>query len=526
MSSILTNNSAMVALQTLKSVNSNLQQTQSEISTGKAVASAKDNSAVWAISKVMESDVKGFKGIQESLSLGESTVAVARNASETVTDLLTDIKGKIVAAQEENVDREKIQTDINALRDQIGAVVGAAQFNGLNLVQGTDEVNILSSLDRTGSGNVSASNIRVDRQDLTSTSGVNGVGTGNDLSAQIVDAAGGTTTFAGSNLVNTGNSAVISFDSTNGFDTGDTVSITVGNQTVSWTAGADDQSGDVGRDALLGSLQALDLEGVTFTSAAGAAEGDIVVTSTRSFESLDLSVALGGANAGDGDAYFSAINGDAQVGTAVEEATIDQRAEEVFFTTAAAPSEGNSYQASIAGTAYFYTAGAGETMEDVARGLKTAIDAAGIEGVTTQVAINDSTGEVSLKVDNSSATTLAFATAAADGGEASGGLFGLDAIDVTSNEGADSALDNIETLIQNSIDAAASFGSAQGRIETQSTFIGSLVDSLKSGIGTLVDADMEEASARLQALQVQQQLATQSLSIANQAPQNILSLFR
>ena len=59
MSSILTNNSAMVALQTLRGINQNLGQVQSEISTGKAIGSAKDNSAVWAISKTMESDVKG-----------------------------------------------------------------------------------------------------------------------------------------------------------------------------------------------------------------------------------------------------------------------------------------------------------------------------------------------------------------------------------------------------------------------------------------------------------------------------------
>lgn len=85
---------------------------------------------------------------------------------------------------------------------------------------------------------------------------------------------------------------------------------------------------------------------------------------------------------------------------------------------------------------------------------------------------------------------------------------------------------NIETLINNSIDAAASFGSAQGRIESQTDFIGKLTDSLRAGIGTLVDADMEEASARLQALQVQQQLGIQSLSIANQTPQSILSLFQ
>ena len=83
MSSILTNTSAMVALQTLKGINSNLTKTQDEISTGKTVASAKDNSAVWAISKVMEADVNGFKAISGSLSLGECTVAVGRQAAET-----------------------------------------------------------------------------------------------------------------------------------------------------------------------------------------------------------------------------------------------------------------------------------------------------------------------------------------------------------------------------------------------------------------------------------------------------------
>ena len=137
MSSILTNNSAMTALQTLKGINSDLAKTQSEISTGKSVANAKDNAAIWSVSKVMESDVKGFKAISESLSLGESTVAVARQGAETVTDLLTQMKGKIVAAQEENVDRSKIQTDIDQLTKQIGSVVDAAQFNGLNLINGS-----------------------------------------------------------------------------------------------------------------------------------------------------------------------------------------------------------------------------------------------------------------------------------------------------------------------------------------------------------------------------------------------------
>ena len=71
MSSILTNNGAMVALQTLRSINSNLATTQSEISTGKRVSNAKDNAAVWAISKVMEADVQDLKGISDSHNLGQ-----------------------------------------------------------------------------------------------------------------------------------------------------------------------------------------------------------------------------------------------------------------------------------------------------------------------------------------------------------------------------------------------------------------------------------------------------------------------
>ena len=99
MSSILTNNGAMVALQTMKSINKNMGQVQAEISTGKAVGSAKDNAAVWAISKTMESDVSGFKAISDSLSLGSSTIAVARSASEQITNLLKEVKGKVVNSQ-------------------------------------------------------------------------------------------------------------------------------------------------------------------------------------------------------------------------------------------------------------------------------------------------------------------------------------------------------------------------------------------------------------------------------------------
>ena len=493
MSSILTNNSAMVALQTLKSINANLTKTQDEIATGKSIASAKDNSAVWAISKVMEADVNGFKAISESLSLGESTVAVARQASETVSNLLTEIKGKVVAAQESNVDREKIQTDINALRDQITSVVGAAQFNGLNLVSGTDSVDILSSLDRASDGTVTASNITVNRQDLTTTAGTYGSGTSLAANATASAAA----------VVNTANTATLTI-ATDADVSGDAFSVSVAGSTVSFGVGDLSGDQDAAATAINNAINALGLSGVS----ASVSTNVVTISSTRAFEDVALTAQKNGG----------------ATGVTLSAASIGERAENVTFSSTATVNSGDGYQVTVGSTAYTYVAGNNETMEDVARGLKAAVDSAGLTDITTAVA-QDTNGAWQLKVDNNG-SSLGFSVVGAAGGTASGGLFGLGGINVTTDAGADAALGNIETLIDNSIDAAAAFGSAEGRIETQSDFIGKLTDALKSGIGSLVDADMEAASARLQALQVQQQLGTQALSIANQAPQNILSLFR
>lgn len=433
MSSILTNNSAMVALQTLRSINSNLASTQAEISTGKTVASAKDNSAVWAISKVMEADVKGFQSISDSLALGESTVAVAQNAAETVSDLLTDIKGKIVNAQEANVDRDKIQADIDVLRDQISAVSGAAQFNGLNLLSnreneaGTGTVEILSSLDRASNGTVGVSYIDVSK---------------NDLGTEVTDYTTGTVIAAGSAT---------------------TVSGTVAGAT------------------------AVDLDG------AGTAP-----TETLTIDSVEA-----------GTAIQINISGSANLGS------FDDATREIS-----------------------YVARDGDTQADMANALADAFNARVASGIEAGDIPEGTTIAAAVTVAASGAATITFTGSETTGEDFSlnaiettdvtlgGGLEDLADIDVTTDEGADAALEEIEGLIQTAIDSAADFGSVRGRIETQAEFVLNLTDSLKSGIGSLVDADMEEASARLQALQVQQQLGVQALSIANSAPQQLLSLFR
>ena len=278
MSSILTNSSAIVALQTLKSINSSLSKTQNEISTGKSINTAKDNAALWSIAKTMESDQNVATTIQKNLNVAGETISTARVGAESVLKDLNSIKTLMASANRSDADFAKIQTDIDALKENITSTIAGSQANGVNLL------------------------------------------------------------------------------STNGINTGDTYTV----------------------------LGSLDRAGAAVTASA------ITVTS------LDF------------------------------EANID------------------------------------------------------LTALTS----------------------------------------------ITDQDTAATALGEIEALITVAQDGATTLGAKGSRIAAQSEFVGKLADSLKQGVSALVDADMEESSARLQALQTQQQLGIQALSIANQAPSSILSLFR
>ena len=84
----------------------------------------------------------------------------------------------------------------------------------------------------------------------------------------------------------------------------------------------------------------------------------------------------------------------------------------------------------------------------------------------------------------------------------------------------------VDTAVKEMTTAATNLGSVKQRIGMQKDFVGGLMQAIDRGISTLVDADMNEESTKLQALQVQQQLGVQAMSIANGSSQNILSLFR
>jgi flagellin len=108
-----------------------------------------------------------------------------------------------------------------------------------------------------------------------------------------------------------------------------------------------------------------------------------------------------------------------------------------------------------------------------------------------------------------------------------------DAVDISALTDSDADLADLEEIIgvvdatiSSMTDAATSMGAAKARVGIQQDFVKSLMDAISRGVGQLVDADMNEESTMLQALQVKQQLGVQSLSIANSSSQQILSLFR
>ena len=432
MSSILTNDSARIALATLQGINGSIADTQREIATGRRVASAGDNAAVWAISKTMEADVVGYRRISDSLALGDATLSVARRGAETITDLLTDMQGRVVSAQGENVDRAKIQSGIAALRDQIGAVVETAQFNGMNLLKntgtdsGTGSAAVLGFLQR-GENGVTGVDIAISKRDL-------GTGT------HSISASGGT-----------------------------------------YSADA--------ATATLDATRSVTLDASSITIEAGMA----------------FSLSL--------------------YGTDADNSSFDQ---DTLRTTAGA----SETQAEMAGSEIAYVARDGDTAHSVLTALARRYDSYaarnGIDaGTLSMTASGSGLALTSSVTDGSDSITVSLNTLGADAGNTiGGGLALLDDLDVSTGTGAVDALGRIESLLTIATDAAAGFGSDQNRLQTQAAFNDRLSDSMRAGIGTLVDADLEESSARLQALQVQQQLATQALSIANSAPQSLLGLFR
>ncbi|MBM3082919.1 flagellin [Chelatococcus daeguensis] len=322
MSSLLTNASAMTALQTLTATNKNLSSVQNRISTGMRVSTASDNAAYWSIATTMKSDNAALSAVKDAIGLGAATIDTMYTALDTTKEIVTEIKKKLVAARDAGVDRAKVQTEITDLQNQLKASASSAVFNGENWLD-------------VDSSATAYNNIR----------------------------------------------AVVA----------------------------------------------------SFSRAGGAV----------SIDKIDIDISK-----------MHLFDANGQVGL-YDEALEDDT-----------------------GTAYTFTA---VTQRTGTAGAKISVFTFDISGVTN---------------------------AAADLTELENVTKGVDAV------------------LNQLTDSASYLGSVKKRVDIQNDFVTALSDAVTRGIGQLVDANMEEESTKLQALQVQQQLGIQALSIANSSTQNILSLFR
>lgn len=168
MTSLLTNASAITALQNLNATNKTMQTTQDRISTGMRVATASDNAAYWSIATTMKSDNSALSTVKDALGMGVATVDVTASAVKSTTDLVSQIKSKLVAAKEPGLDRGKVQAEIAQLQKQLKSVADSSVFSGENWLSVDSSAtgynatkSIVSSFTRSG-GAITVGTIDVD----------------------------------------------------------------------------------------------------------------------------------------------------------------------------------------------------------------------------------------------------------------------------------------------------------------------------------------------------------------------------
>jgi flagellin len=151
--SVHTNESALTALQNLNKTNDDLASVQNRVNTGLRIANAKDNAAIWAIAQGQRADIGALGAVRISLERASSIAQVSATAGETVSDLLVQLKEKVVAALDTSLDtasRTALDSDFKSILRQITGVVNNASFDGANLLSGSlGNIQFLANADAT-----------------------------------------------------------------------------------------------------------------------------------------------------------------------------------------------------------------------------------------------------------------------------------------------------------------------------------------------------------------------------------------
>jgi len=162
--SVHTNNSAAIALQNLTRTNERLGDVQGRISTGLKVQGAKDNAAIWAIAQGQRADVGALGAVKQSLDRATSIADVALSAGESISDLLNQLKEKVVAARDDSLNtqsRQLLDNDFRALLRALASQVANSSFDGANLLNGslTNGIQFLANADASSFVTLSAQDL-------------------------------------------------------------------------------------------------------------------------------------------------------------------------------------------------------------------------------------------------------------------------------------------------------------------------------------------------------------------------------
>jgi flagellin len=415
MSYLLTNASALTALQNLTNTQNSLATTQQQLSSGLKVANASDNSSYWSISQTMSSDNGALGAVNSSLAVNGSLVSTNTSALNQAITVVNNIKNELVSAQASGADLASIGKSIAASQATLKTIVAANSTNGQNFLEGT-------------------------------------AGTVNRNTA----ASANSTYLAG---VSTAAAAVVTQANANG-----------------GVSSALTNAADSAMTTYLGAQNASNLS--AFNTAAASV------------------TAAGGATAAQ---YSAALNAAVVAASAATAATNAASALSSNATNGTGSLGNSGSQSIISG----YTEASGVTSISLNTANTTLIDDSGSGFANAGILTTAGTS-------GSSVMTMAVVGGAAP----------------TSTASLAAMLTDVDRALSSMRTAATTLGAATNEITTQQTFLSSMQTNLTNGIASLVDADMNQVSTRLQALQTQQQLGVQSLSIANQSSQMILKLFQ
>ncbi len=564
MVSILTNNAAIAALSTLRHVDGQMDKAQEVISSGFRVQKAQDNAAYWSISTTMKSDHSAISAVADALGLGASLTDVAATGTTAIVDILSSFKAKLVAAAEPGVDRSKIQSELYQLNAQAEGIVKSSSFNGENWLQtfapqhlakmGPLDTTLVEAFTRYDDGAVRVSTIVVNLKTISMLNEGGGGILQKDV--ETLNDIGGFRGAEINSIAHEGHEAR-AFTGPHTFSATDNVkfdivvdagvhspgitfsNLTIDRATVNAALGISTGTIASGYDmrrvldyVFAANSVPATADGGRFTLGAGSGVFEISSTETSghpgsSIDILNAVSSFGNELGLQGAPY---LNHDDMYPAAsfnfTKPFTVGLKAQ-VFYDVTVGPVGPTTITIDRAavdaalGTSDGYIGNAA----DFAKVIKATTAGMGLEVVTSGSLMTFSADQTIYPEAGNRAARVVVTNIRSN--PVYDLPFDLKEVDVTSdNFTIGEYIQGLDYMLSRAVNSGSLIGSIQKRIEIQSDHVSALLTHIDKGVSRLIDADMNEASSRLKALQAQQQLSIQSLQIANTNAEKIALLFK